>query len=280
MAGFDWYQATIPAPLDDVLEVLSGMSGTARIKHRRGCHGYASNTLVEDASGQLAQVWWGGTHCDPHIVLSGDPTQSGVEVIRAHFPKHFVTRADAREDFDGADTFDRLVPQLLDVATRHRVNIDTKGDHYLKTNGRTLYLGSKKSAVQLRMYDKAAELRRKFHSDPARLAELPEHLTRVEAQVRPQHTLARQAFATIEPLAVMGSSPWLREVWKRVADADLQPVQVGKPWRQADDDRAYAYLLAQYGGLLKRMHADIGSWDLLGRQIGDDLAERDRARRG
>jgi hypothetical protein len=77
----------------------------------------------------------------------------------------------------------------------------------------------------------------------------------------------------------MGSSPWLREVWKRVAGLDLEPVQVGKPWRQSDDDRAYAYMLAQYGGLLRRIHGDLGSWDMVGRQIGYDLAEREKASR-
>ena len=48
-------------------------------------------------------------------------------------------------------------------------------------------------------------------------------------------------------------------------------------WRQADDERAYAYLLAQYGPLLRRIREDLGSWDCVGRQLGDDLAERDRA---
>ena len=89
--------------------------------------------------------------------------------------------------------------------------------------------------------------------------------------------MAKRAFATIEPLAVMGSSAWLREVWQRVAGLDLEPVQVGKPWRQSDDERAYAYLLAQYGGLLKRVCVDLGTWDMVGRQIGHDLAERERA---
>ena len=45
-------------------------------------------------------------------------------------------------------------------------------------------------------------------------------------------------------------------------------------WRQSDDDRAYSYMLAQYGGMLRRRFEDIGSWDLVGRQIGDDLQAR------
>jgi hypothetical protein len=227
----------------------------------------------------VARVFHGGSHQYPHAVVSGEWAQPGAELIRARFPQHLVTRADAREDFAGPDTFDRTQPHLLEVAQAHRVKVDTRGDHLLTKQGRTIYLGSAASAVRLRMYDKAAELRAKFAADPVRLAQVPDHLTRLEAQVRPQTREARSAFASIEPVAVMGCSAWLREVWRRVVGLEVEPVQVGKVWRQADDDRAYAYLLAQYGGLLRRMQADLGSWECVGLQIGSDLAERDKVKR-
>ena len=178
-----------------------------------------------------------------------------------------------------AGAFDRIQAELVDVARQHRVKVDTRGDHLLTKQGRTVYLGAPSSACRQRLYDKAAELRAKFAADPVRLAQVPAELVRLEAQVRPQTAESKRAFATIEPLAVMGSSTWLRAVWQRVAGLDLQPVEVGKPWRQADDERAYGYLLAQYGGLLQRIAGDLGSWDMVGRQIGFDLAERAKVKR-
>jgi hypothetical protein len=204
--------------------------------------------------------------------------QPGCEIIRAAFPEHFVTRADAREDFGDDLAFDRIQSAMLDVAKAHRVKVDTRGDHLLTKVGRTVYLGSPASAVRQRLYDKAAELRSKFAADPVRLAQVPEHLTRLEAQVRPQTRDSRLKFASIEPVEVMGSSRWLRDVWRAVVGLELDPVQVGKPYRQSDDQRAYAYLLAQYGGLLRRMQGDLGSWACLGMQLGHDLAEADEAR--
>jgi len=198
-------------------------------------------------------------------------------MLRASFPDHLVSRLDAREDFGDAGAFDRMLPSLLSAAERHRLKVDTRGDHLLRQEARTVYLGAPSSAVRLRQYDKAAELRAKYAADPVRLAEVPENLTRLEAQVRPQTQEARVLFSTIEPLAVMGSSAWLRDVWQSVAGLGLDPVQVGKPWRQSDDDRAYSYLLAQYGSLLKRVQADLGSWACVGEQIGHDLAEREKA---
>lgn len=277
MAAFDWYQATVRAPVDDVLEALAASSERFELAHGKGHHGYAYSTVLEAAEGFRATVWHGGSHAYPHAVLTGEAAQPGAELIRAAFPEHFVTRADAREDFGDAGAFDRILPELLEVAKGHRVKVDTRGDHLLTMQGRTVYLGAPSSACRQRLYDKAAELRAKFAADPVRLAQVPEHLARLEAQVRPQTQEARLAFATIEPLAVMGSSAWLREVWRRVAGLELEPVQVGKAWRQADDERAYSYCLAQYGGMLKRLCEDLGTWDMVGRQIGHDLAERERA---
>lgn len=279
MAAFDWYQGTVPRPVDDVLEALLGLVEGAHLAHHKGMHGYGTTTALEAVDGPVAKVLHGGTHQYPHVILSGEHAQAGAELIRVSFPEHYVTRADAREDFADAGAFDRIVPAMLTVAKEHRVKVDTRGDHLLTMEGRTVYLGAPSSAVRQRLYDKAAQLRARFAADPVRLATVPEHLTRLEAQVRPQTREARLAFASIEPMAVMGSSPWLREVWRLVAGLELEPVQVGKAWRQADDDRAYAYLLAQYGGLLERVKADLGSWACLGEQLGHDLAERRQAQK-
>jgi hypothetical protein len=279
MASFDWYQATVRAPVDDLLAGLLELDDAAELRHSKGVHGYAHTTAIYGSDGRLGHVWHGGTHSHPHAVMTGEDAQAGAELLRARFPGHLVTRADAREDFSDGGAFDRIQPHLLDVARTHRVKVGTAGDHLLTMQGRTVYLGAKSSATQLRLYDKAAELRAKFAADPVRLAAVPETLTRLEAQVRPQTAEARARFATIEPLEVMGSSAWLRKLWQLVAGEGLQPVQVGKGYRQADDARAYAYLLAQYGGLLRRMCGDLGNWDCVGKQIGSDLAERERVAR-
>jgi hypothetical protein len=279
MASFDWYQATVPTPVNDLIEALLDLDDHVGLSHTKGHHGYAHTTVLTGSSGRIGHVWHGGSHQRPHVVISGEDAQAGAELIRARFADHYVTRADAREDFSDEGAFDRLTPHLLDVADRFRVKVDTRGDHLLTKDGRTVYLGSPKSATRFRMYDKAAEMRAKFAADPVRLAAVPQTLTRLEVQVRPQNREAKRDFATIEPLQVMGSSRWLADLWRLVAGLELQPLQVGKGYRQSDDDRAWAYLLAQYGGLLARKQAELGDWACVGLQIGTDLAERSKVRR-
>jgi hypothetical protein len=212
-------------------------------------------------------------------VLSGEWAQPGAEIIRAAFPVHSVSRMDVREDFTDEGAYDAIQPQLLSAAKAHRVQVGTAGDHLLRMKGRTCYLGAASSNVRMRLYDKREEVLSKLppYGDLrtkafARLAPLPDHWARLEAQIRPKTKPAKQQFATIEPVDALGCTEWMREIWKGVAGLDLKPVQVGRQWRQSDDERAYRYLLAQYGGVLRRMHADQGSWECVGRQLGDDLS--------
>lgn len=278
MAAFDWYQATVKDSVDEVLDALmDGMGSACSLHHTKGRQGYATVTRVLDDGALVAQVQHGGMHPYPNVIFTSDDAIPGSEILRSRFPGHLVTRVDPKEDFADVGAFERMQPLLLSAADRHRLKVDTRGDHLLRNEGRTIFLGAPSSAVRLRLYDKSAELRAKFAADPVRLAEVPDNLTRLEAQIRPQTREARELFSTIEPLDAMGSSAWLREVWQSVAGTGLEPVQVRKPWRQSDDDRSYAYMLSQYGGMLGRRLKDHGSWACIGEQIGFDLAERARA---
>lgn len=281
-ARFDWYQATVEAELGALMVALrGGFPGAAWEGMDRAPHGYAFGQRLNDGDGQVCMVWYGGTHELPHVVSSGETAQPVAEVLRAEYGGglHRVSRADACIDFAEPGAYDRLQGIALGVAAEAKVKVSTAGDHLLTKQGRTVYLGAPTSHTRLRIYEKADELREKFRADPVRLASVPAELARLECQVRPQTPMARVAAAQVDPLVLMGSSRWMRELMRLVAGLELEPFEAGKPWRQADDERAYAALLAQYGGLLGRISTDLGSWDMVGRQIGHDLAERAHAKR-
>jgi hypothetical protein len=280
VARFDWYQATVPAPVRDVLASLPGVvDGGTWENMRKAPHGYGFGSTLQDSEGPVLRVWWGGTHEHPHVVASGDRSPRVADLLRSEWPEHRVSRVDVCEDYADPGAYDRLQGFAVDVARESRVKVNTHGDHLLTKQGRTINLGSRTSPVYLRIYDKASELRAKFKNDPARLVEIPDNLARFEVEVKPAGREAKLAAAKADPLTLMGSSAWMRKLMKLVAGCDLEPFQAGKVWRQADDDRAYAALLAQYGGLLSRVASDLGSWECLGKQIGSDLEERAKHRR-
>lgn len=278
MARFDWYQATVTAEPGELLEALGGLSEVGRWEDlKRPPYGYAFARRLVDDDGQLCQVWWGGTHAQPHAVFSGEVSPQGADLLRGEFPSHRVTRVDVCEDYAEPGAYDRLQGIALDVARDRSVKVGTAGDHLLTKEGRTLYLGSSKSHTRLRLYDKAAELRQQYASNLPKLLQVPEHLARLEVQVRPQDLAARQRAAVADPVSLMGSAAWMRALMLEVAGVELEPFQAGKVWRQSDDERAYMALLAQYGGLLRRRMLDHGSWHALGAQIGYDLDQRELA---
>lgn len=278
---FDWYQATVDAEVSPLLGALSRVvDGPCKWEHMaKSPHGYAFGNRLLDEDGQVAMVWWGGCHQLPHVVSSGESAQVVAEFLRTEFVGHRVTRADACIDYADAGAYDRLQGLALGVAEEKGIRVGTAGDHLLTLKGRTLYLGAPTSHTRLRLYDKAEELRQKFKHDQQRLAAIPAELTRLECEVRPKTPSAKRAAAMVSPVELMGSSAWMRELMRRVCGLELEPFQAGRAWRQSDDDRAYAALLAQYGGLLKRRRDDLGSWDCVGLQLGDDLARRAPARR-
>ena len=279
MARFDWYQATVPADVVPVRACLATLSDHGWERMKRTPQGYGFGDVLSDADGALVRLLWGGKHEYPHVIASGEPAHAVSEVLRTHFPDHRPSRLDVCTDYAEPGAYDRLQGLALEVAKERSITVGTAGDHLLTLKGRTIYLGAPSSHTRLRIYDKAAELRAKYDGQFSKLAQIPAELARFECQVRPQTLEAKSIAARADPVALMGSAAWMRELVRRVDGLDLAPFQAGRAWRQSDHDRAYAAMLAQYGGTLQRVMEDAGSWDCAGLQIGHDLSERRLAKR-
>jgi len=280
MARFDWYQATVRAEVPEVRACLLGLAPRGQWERLpRAPHGYGFGDRLMSEDGKVAELWWGGCQAYPNATISGELAHEGAQLLRTHLPDHSVTRADPKIDYAEPGAYDRLQSIAVGVARDRGIKVETAGDHLVTMEGRTVYLGATTSHTRLRLYEKGAQLRRQFAADPVKLATVPAELARLECQVRPKTPDAKRRAAVADPVELMGSAAWMRELMLLVGGLELAPFEAGRPWRQSDDDRAYATLLAQYGGLLSRLQRDLGSWDCLGLQIGHDLAEREAARK-
>jgi len=280
-AAFDWYQATVRVPLNDLLGAFLAHGDRTALEHRRGVQGYETMTKLVGGEGLgEVEVWHGGRHPHPHVRLTSDAAAIYAPALRAAYPVHSPSRIDVKEDFAEPGVFDRVLPELIRIAGDHRVAVDARGDHYLTKEGRTLTLGSATSVVKLRVYDKAAELRSKLASDPIRLLQCPEHLTRFEVQVKPpSDPLIREMMSTSAPEKFLGASGFVRDAWQAFGGEQPEAMNASRPYRASDDDRAYAYLLEAFGKLLTRRKDELGSWACVGQQLGDDLAASSAAKR-
>lgn len=269
---FDAYQATVHCEVKDLLEAFEGLTPGSQYRHlSRVPHGYAFGNSLDDADGQMGQFWWGGRFVHPHVSFQGHASHQAGMLLRECFPTHYPSRIDpVLIDSMEPGAYDVLQDACLSIARDLRVKVGTAGDHLVTFEGRTLRLGSEKSTALLRLYDKAAERRAKLN-DPDKLASLPEHWARVEAQIRPHGREARLAAASASPEALLGSARWLQAAAQAIAGLDVPRFDASPVWRQSDHDRSYWAMLKQYRRTIGQALADAGSPECLGLQLVEDL---------
>lgn len=265
---FDWYQASIPVPTDDLVECLTDRIEHESIERAHGQHGYAQTLKLISPLGDVAASIWvpdGHVHTKPNAWASSWRTDAFVQVLRECFPVHRVSRMDPCYDVDQFGAFDRLVKAALEMADARRLKVKHVGDWHRGLDGRTLYVGSANSPVRLRIYEKGIELAQK---EP-HLAEIySRDLVRVELQVRPQRAAKSEA-ASCSPDAAWGYASWSQALAQQLAQIDIPRVQQ-VVWRASDDERSYRWCLRQYGAMFLRLAQQHGSWDAFARTLWDD----------
>lgn len=265
---FDWYQATIPEDPMVLLGAFRELAGRGgEVEQGAGRHNYKESFTVRNVDGErVAVVLSGGANGNPNATASGAFTDQFVNLVRERWPVHRVTRFDAAEDFCAPGSYNELEGVCRGVA----MSLGVKGRAIVPddvTEGRTYYMGSVSSDVRVRLYDKTAESRRFLPAE--RHAEIPENWSRLEAQVRPRKEWKAYA-AQATPEQAWGFSGWTTTLADKAMSLSLERITM-QANRESDDQRAYRYLLIQYGPLLQRLAEGQGSWEMVGRTIGDDL---------
>jgi hypothetical protein len=216
-----------------------------------------------------------------HAWASGSGAHDFAQIVREAVPVHKVTRADVPIDVIEPGGFDRLKPVCRAVADEHRVKVRKIDDDDRGEDGRTYYCGSPTSQVRTRLYEKGRQVLDEggvfVPPEGLDLADLPDW-HRLEIQVRPDGD-ARWQMAKAEPQEFWGAAKWTQDLVRQVLDMNVRRVVVGSVWRASDDDRAYRHMVSQYGAMLARLAADLGSWECVGATIGGDVQELAKAKR-
>lgn len=261
---FDWYAATIADDPGHVLALLSEGLG-AEVTNGTARHGYEYGYDLRAGGSVVARVLAGGKNGFPHAWASSDDTDRFVQVVRGAWPEaHRVTRFDASEDFDGPGTWDRLYGVALNLADDRRLKIDQAGDWHRLEDGRTFYIGGRKSATFARLYEKGKQMR--GLGGPGAEAISPD-LVRLELEARPDGR-ARYWAAQCDPVEAYGLSSWSQELARLVYGVDVDRVHI-RERRESDDARALRWMVLQYGEHLDRLAAELGGWANAGLHLRD-----------
>lgn len=277
---FDAYTATMTGVEPGVVmgRVFTAVGLCEKVRSGRGFHTFAERMAFRDASGsEVASVQWGGKVQGDRVMVEakGESTPRVVEALRSDF-QHRVTRVDACADFDDPGAFSRLLEACTRVKKAHRIKGGKAGDwDDFPEDGRTLYLGAKSSPVRARLYEKGRQREYVHLNRP--------DWVRLEVQVRPKGP-AMDAYAKVAPLEAWGASIWSRELAANVLQEHVEPHPAGTVYRLSDSERALRWMCKQYGTHLVGLYEELGSWDCVGRTLGEMIiaeqeAERMRKRR-
>lgn len=247
--AFDWYQATFYSVSAEV--IINSLLGHYKLSSARpikGQNSYTHGISISRGDDCIARVFWGGVNGnDPHVISTSHNSPGVSSFLRDNFPDHRVTRVDVCEDYTGDGTWDLLYTELERFALHKGLKLSQVGDYTRGENGRTLYVGSPKSIVYLRLYEKGHE---SGHSD--------KNWVRLEIVVRPKKAKAREHFASQPPQAFFGASAWSLELYGHLTSLSVPRVASGTIRQPSDDEKAYAHMVKQYGRVMGRLIATRG----------------------
>lgn len=257
---FDAYCATVHAHHDLVLDRLEDAleaSGT-RCRREEGppIRFYAGNALLVDEKGhRLAQVRHGGQNPHPFVEAKGDTAAVVAETLREHF-SHMPSRIDSAVDRAAPGLFEELADLARRFEAVHGLKYDTAGARFEhQDRGSTIYLGSRKSQVFVRIYQKGLKLAEEMGLAGSYIPASLRDWVRVEVEFKPQKKRARTLAARLDARAIWGTSLWLAEFATEALSIEAERVQVNER-RESDHERALRFMASQYRSHLDQLLTD------------------------
>lgn len=272
-AFFDWYQATVKdVDIGSFLDSCSKfyecdvVSTKPDTPYEMGYH------LVRGEV-KFLKVSHGGVNEGIFAKASGHNAPIFSEFLRSKYPNHSVSRADSAIDFDDPEAFNLLKTQAEYIAGKYRIKYNTLGDWRsdgVRQGGRTIQLGSRKSPVFIRIYEKGHEQLEKLNDTSASL-----NWVRVELELKPGTKDSKIFLSHMPPREIFSVNDWVKELTLTMGDHDIIPIKFGTAHKKSDLHRSYSHMVKQYGQTIEKIVNDSlnGDWSLLSEYIQTSIKQ-------
>lgn len=262
---FDYWQATISLegwstydsstgetihPAENLVKWLSSEITMVDVVRGRGSNSYERKADFKRGDRTICTLQWGGVNPDPNITASGSDAPFIRGLITAKFPEGRMSRLDSAFDsMSGTAEFQRVCAWVEERAKKAGVNC-TWIKNSDTTKGDTLYIGSKSSRVQIRIYEKGKE--QKLSGEKRDL------WWRAEVQLRPESRNKSMSYKYSSGM-VWGASRITRDLWAFLGGEKLYSLEFEANMKEKDLNDKAAHLVKQYGNLLKELVQNTGS---------------------
>lgn len=262
---FDWYQGTFS---DDVTldflhpKLLNHYSFSDLVSCKPQVRQYSRAVDLKRGDHVLVHLCWGGCNGQGiHFKATGYSGQLFFEFLRINrLSGYALSRADVRMDSKEVGIFDYMDRVATKFAIQNNILTNTVGDWKTGKLGRTLYMGSKTSKAQIRIYEKGKQLK----SNP--------EWARLEIQVRPPKRNDKKRLATWQASDFWSVVPWTRRFINTLmidkSIPDVQPIKT--VWNKSNHQEKVSHMIKQYGNTLEDLANSLPyGWDDLGAFIAE-----------
>lgn len=222
----------------------------------------------------IAHICWGGSNAGVHMISTGAIADEVAKFLQSESAgyrcTYGVSRADVRCDLVDPAAWEYLYGAAEGFCLKRKIKTNSMGDWLTGEAGRTFYMGSKTSVVQVRIYEKG----KKDGGDP--------NWVRVEAQIRPSKSDHKRLVAMNSAKAMfMGSSKWLTDFYLHVLlEKDDSPRKyIGTVWKRSDLQSSVVHMVNQYGKAFAELAEELGGSENAGKFV-ELMIEKSREFRG
>jgi hypothetical protein len=257
--SFDAYCATAyqhqEIVVDHLFRALSEAGEGVSLQDGPPVRFYSGNTLLMDERGhRLAQVRFGGNP-HPFVEAKGAPSPVIAQALRS-LGDHSPSRIDSAFDRSGPELFAELTALARHFEKQFGLRLDWAGAAASNPDrGTTIYLGSRKSMVFVRIYQKGLKLAEEMGLVGDAIPDSLRHWVRIELEFKPQKKRAKQIAATLSPLDVWGVSQWTQQFAMDALSIEAERVTVTER-RESNHQRALRFMAQQYRGHLDQLLRD------------------------
>lgn len=269
---FDWYQASlVDVKVDSFLKVASNYFD-CDVRHTKPDKPYEVGYELSRGEIKFLKVSHGGVNEGMFLKASGHNAPEFSDFLKKYYPIHSVSRVDSAIDFDDPEAFSILYEQAKHVAAKYRLKFNQLGDWRSESEregGRTIQIGSRKSPVFIRIYEKGYEQLEKNSDENVSL-----DWVRLELELKPANKEAKRFISEATPRQVLSINEWVRELTAAMGDHDILPIKVGTAHRKSDLHRSYSHMVKQYGSTIEKIVSDTleGDWSLLSEYIQNSIS--------
>jgi hypothetical protein len=270
VVGIDAYCATVFGNADGLYSDLTALLASAGLQPRQVTGEkvpyYSRNLLLLAPTGhRLLQVRAGGSNPHPFVEVKGSAAALVCGFLRARY-NHRPTRIDVAEDLRGPHLFRRLLRLSKRIAKAYGLRWEPDGDWSTPDAGRTIYLGSRKSQVFVRIYEKGLKY---AHDLGLPVTDELREWVRVEVEFKPQKRTAKSLARDIEPAAIWGTAEWLCHFAREAFSMQAERININER-RESNRERALRHMAFQYRAhLLALFHECESDYAQFGAAIAD-----------